>query len=523
MQYCIYLRKSRSDAEAEAHGEGETLARHERTLLDTAQRLNLNVTKIYREIVSGETISARPVVQELIRDVECGIWDGVLVMEVERLARGDTSDQGTIAKTFKYSETKIITPSKTYDPLNEFDEEYFEFGLFMSRREYKTINRRLQNGRMASIKEGKYVGNTAPFGYNRIKLEGQKGFTLEPNESSETVRLIFDLFTKGKLNSDGTFKRLGVSLIVRYLNSLQIKPLKNYEWTPPSVRGILENPVYIGKVVWNRRKTVKKMVNGERKISRPRSCGDIYDGMHEPIISIETWNLAQKYLKDNKMLPVPSKKAISNPLAGLVKCGKCGRNMIRRPYGQKYQDTLMCPSTACTNVSSQLSIVENYIIKALEELLVAYKVKFENDSNETDVLMQIKEKKKDIKKIENEIKTLESQMNNLYTFLEREIYSTEVFLKRSKTIGDSLEKANSIYNTLKLELEQSLNYKKNYENIIPNIENVIRLYKISESVAEKNELLKSVLDKIVYTKETRCIRKGDLNNFKIILYTKYDF
>ena len=175
MEYCLYLRKSRADIEAEAHGEGETLARHERTLMDYAKKHKLNITKIYKEVVSGETITARPVMQQLLSDVEKGIWSGVLVMEVERLARGDTIDQGLVAQTFKYSCTKIITPMKIYDPNNEFDEEYFEFGLFMSRREYKTINRRLQNGRVQSVKEGKWVGNKTPYGYKRIKLQGQKG------------------------------------------------------------------------------------------------------------------------------------------------------------------------------------------------------------------------------------------------------------------------------------------------------------------------------------------------------------
>lgn len=51
-QYLIYLRKSRSDLEAEAHGEGETLSRHEHTLLELAKRQHLNVTDIYREVVS---------------------------------------------------------------------------------------------------------------------------------------------------------------------------------------------------------------------------------------------------------------------------------------------------------------------------------------------------------------------------------------------------------------------------------------------------------------------------------------
>lgn len=60
MQYCIYLRKSRADTEAEARGEGETLARHEKALMELASKLNLNIVKIYKEIVSGESISARP-------------------------------------------------------------------------------------------------------------------------------------------------------------------------------------------------------------------------------------------------------------------------------------------------------------------------------------------------------------------------------------------------------------------------------------------------------------------------------
>ncbi|HBR31916.1 MAG TPA: recombinase family protein, partial [Clostridiales bacterium] len=115
-QYCLYLRKSRADLEAEAHGEMETLARHEKALLDLAKRMSLPITQIYKEIVSGETINARPVVQQLLSEVEQGMWSGVLVMEVERLARGDTIDQGVVARAFKMAGTKIITPVKVYDP-----------------------------------------------------------------------------------------------------------------------------------------------------------------------------------------------------------------------------------------------------------------------------------------------------------------------------------------------------------------------------------------------------------------------
>lgn len=180
--YCIYLRKSRADAEAEARGEGETLARHENTLLELARRQRLPISKIYREIVSGDTIAARPQMQQLLQDVESGTYAGVLVMEVERLARGDTIDQGIVAQAFKFSNTKIVTPIKTYDPSNEYDEEYFEFSLFMSRREYKTIKRRMQAGRAAAAREGKYVGNIPPYGYDRKKLRMILGILWYPTK-----------------------------------------------------------------------------------------------------------------------------------------------------------------------------------------------------------------------------------------------------------------------------------------------------------------------------------------------------
>lgn len=84
--YAIYLRKSRVDLEAEAAGSGDTLARHRNTLLELAAARQLSVSKIYEEVVSGDTIAARPQMQQLLSDVEAGRWEGVLVMEVERLA-----------------------------------------------------------------------------------------------------------------------------------------------------------------------------------------------------------------------------------------------------------------------------------------------------------------------------------------------------------------------------------------------------------------------------------------------------
>jgi len=357
----MYLRKSRADVEA------ETLARHEHALAELAGRMKLNLTDVYREIGSGETIAARPVMQQLLTEVEAGLWAGVLVMEVERLARGDTIDQGIVAQAFKFSGTKIITPSKTYDPDDEFDEEYFEFGLFMSRREYKAINRRLQRGRIAS-------STSVP-----------RRPTAMPVRNSNTTRATSSSRTRNRPPLSSWFSRstrpgrrgLGVSRIVRRLKDLKIPPQRGDVWTPPSVRDMLKNPVYIGKLRWNWRKEVRRGKNGEITVSRPRSTENLLlaAGRHEAIIEPEVFYAAQEYLDANHAPSVRDRGVVQNPLAGLVVCGKCGRRMQRRPYlKQGLPPHLICANTVCDTVSSGLATVEARILSSLRQWLEDYRL-----------------------------------------------------------------------------------------------------------------------------------------------------
>lgn len=522
MKYCIYLRKSRADVDAELKGEMETLARHERILVELSKRQSLNVTAIYKEVVSGETIASRPMMQRLLTEVEQGLWSGVIVMEVERLARGDTIDQGIMAQTFKYSNTKIITPNKVYDPNNEFDEEYFEFGLFMSRREYKTINRRLQRGRLSSVKEGKFVGNIAPYGYARRKLEG-KGFSLEPNrEEAEVVKMIYELYTKGELLPDGSFKRIGAALIARKLNTLGIKPRKIDAWVISSVRDILINPVYAGKIRWNWRPANKKIENGEIKIERPRSNEDnwvIVTGLHEPIIDNDTWELAQYYMKQNPPRPTTSKCEVKNPLSGLVHCGKCGRKMVRRPYGIRNDETLICAATSCDNVSSKLYLVEENILEALEKWLEDYKINWNIDNVSESVTNSIDLKEKALKKLEDDISKVKSQINNLHDLLEQGVYTSAMFLDRSKVLTERITEYEKNKVALALEIENEYKHEETKRSVVPKIQRVIEAYKMTNSPRLKNDLLKEILYKVVYTK----LKKGTKfvsSSFTLDLYPK---
>ena len=100
-QYLLYLRKSRKDRERELQtGDFDTLGRHRQTLLALARERGYHIAAIFEEVVTGDTILERPEMQKLLAAVETGQYAGVLVMEVPRLARGNTKDQGIVAETF---------------------------------------------------------------------------------------------------------------------------------------------------------------------------------------------------------------------------------------------------------------------------------------------------------------------------------------------------------------------------------------------------------------------------------------
>lgn len=485
--FAIYLRKSRKDLELKNY---DVLQRHRRILLDFAnsRKININEEDIYEEVVSGETIQDRPVVQELLKKIEAGYYKAVLVMEIERLARGNTIDQGIIAQTFQLTNTLIITPNKTYDTNNEYDNEFLEFGLFMSRREYKAISRRIQSGRVQSVKEGNFIGSVTPYGYDKEKLKNEKGYKLIPNDEAENVKLIFNLF----IESPGT------TTLAYKLNDLGLRSRTNSLWTSAMVRNILINRVYIGFVSWGKRAHVKKLNNNEINKSRPINNNYLEaKGKHEPIIDDITFYRVQELLKSTSVKKVPQEKVLRNPLSGLIKCGKCHTNMIRRPY-KNNDDTLLCKNKYCDNISSSLHLVESKLLELLEQQLNEFY--FYVDNYEKESIKSTKNYNLQISKIDTQINKLKNQQKKVCELFELEHYSLELFKERS---ADLITKINNLEEEkLKLKELSKNNIIERVTQYIPLLENCINTY-YDLDVEGKNALLKSLLKEVYYIKNSR--------------------
>ncbi|MDD3839955.1 MAG: recombinase family protein [Clostridia bacterium] len=506
---CIYLRKSRADEEAEKLGTGETLAKHKKTLFEVAKKLDLNIIKIHEEIVSGESLIHRPEMLELLKEVEQGLYDGVLVMDMDRLGRGNMQEQGLILETFKKASTKIITPRKIYDLQDEFDEEYSEFEAFMARKELKIINRRLQRGRVRSVEDGNYIGTLPPYGYEIYYIDRYR--TLSPHpEQAPIVRMIFDLYTN---------HGMGANKIANKLNELGYKTYTGKRWSSSSVLTILKNEVYTGKVQWRKKEYRKSDKPGQIKEVRtlPRNEWISVQGKHKPLIPQETYNKAQEIL--NKRSHVPYNTKISNPLAGLIRCGKCGASMVFRTYTRNRDPHIICYNrTHCSNKSSKFKYVERRLLKGLEEWLTSYKAEWDEVNTKRNFpsnnLLKVYEAA--LNKLNNKLKQLEKQKNNLHDLLERGVYDIDTYLERSQILAKRIDDTNHNIKNADQDLisaRERLNAKK---NIIPQVEKVLELYPKTQSPAKKNKLLKSVLDYAVYEKE-----KNQRNDeFTLVLYPK---
>ncbi len=481
---CIYLRKSRADLEAEERGEGETLAKHKKALLKIAKKQNLNIVKIREEIVSGESLMNRPQMLELLKEVEENQYDAVLVMDMDRLGRGNMKEQGLILETFQESKTKIITPRKTYDLSDEFDEEYSEFEAFMARKELKIINRRLQGGRVRSVEEGNYLGTRPPYGYLIKKLDN--GRTLEPHpKQAPIVEMIFNFYTK----------QIGAAMIANKLNQLGYKTYTGKEWDSSSVLTIIKNSVYTGMIKWK----------------------DIeVKGKHEPIIDKETFDKAQQVLKSRYHVPYQLVNGVTNPLAGLIKCDHCGASMVYRPYS-KQAAHLICYKSGCNSKSTRFEYVESRLINGLKHWLEQYKAQWQAHKpieEQSNNLFNIN--KSALSSLQRELYELEQQKNRLHDLLERGIYDEETFLERSNQLAERINQTRLSIKETKVNLQIEQERQQAEKNIIPKVQYVLDMYDKTDDAGQKNALLKTVLDKAVYRKEKH--QQGD--DFQLVIYPK---
>lgn len=596
--FIVYLRKSRSDEEVEKYIKAtnpditkeeldkEILKRHENQIQAYAKEtlgFKIPEKNIRREVKSGGELEEREVMKEVLLEIESPKKLGVFVVDIDRIGRPDALDTGLLIQAFELTETKILvaTPPKIWDLTDDFDRDYFEDSLRQARKFLNYTKTKMTNGRKTSVKEGKFIGRFAPFGYNKVKLKDQKGYTLEPNEDAKTVKMIFDMY----LNQD-----MGGMKIARYLNNQGIKAPEGGGWHDSIIRQLLKRKTYAGYVTYGNMTTIKTKKDGKVSKNRVKNADAlIVKGRHEPLIDEESFNIIQERLKKKAFKNVPDEEILQNPLAGLVKC-KCGWTMARRkqklsiaidvendidkkefssyitelkenknlmykdivelagisrnavsryfdanstafPKNSYYErlkevlgmddrydvlsgkkknykivHSLYCPNMTCDTVCSYIPELEAEVLRQLEKRLNKYSTFLDNYYQ--DEIKVTKDYKKEITHLEKEIEGLQGQIANACDFLERKIYTDEMFLSRVNALNIQIDQKQNKINEL-----QASDIKEEivqYEKSVPVLKTALKHYH-TFTIEEKNEFLHSFIEKIVYSK-TQKRTKWDLSS-----------
>lgn len=482
-EYLIYLRKSRADSESETIEE--VLARHEKQLQEFALRkLGYRIPEkdIYREVVSGETIEDRPQINLILHRIENKNILGVITIEPQRLTRGDMLDCGTIVHAFRYSNTLIMTPNKTYDLSDKFDRKFFEMELSRGNDYLEYTKEILLRGRVLSVQKGNYIGNIAPFGYDKAEIDGCP--SLKPNEDADYVRLIFDMY----VNQGKTYLQ-----IARHLDSIGVKPMYGEIWEKCSIRNMLKNEHYAGYVRFGGKKTEKIFEDGKvtkrRGIPAEKEDVIIAKGKQEALVTQEIFDAAQEKMNNNPRHQWDA--PLKNPLAGIFWCKKCGRAMKQHPYKHAKHRYECGNRVNCNTKSVKMDEIHDAIILALEnEKLPELEVHLKNNDGLSAAIQ-----KKQLDKMNAELEELQKQEEKQYDLLEKGIYSEDKFIERNKALIAEMESLKTKIFNAKKEIPKEVDYG---ERIVKLKDAIAALRSDDLTPQEKNVILKTIIDRIEY-------------------------
>ena len=291
----------------------------------------------------------------------------VIVFKLSRFARNAADTLKNLQLMQDYG-VNLICIKEGIDTSNATGKLMVTVMSAVAEMELENIHSQTMAGRQQKAREGKWNGGFAPYGYTI-----NKGVLEIVENEAKTVRYIYDLFVNENLGVMGVAKRLnaeGIKKVVRQNG-------KHDYFTADFIKKILDNPVYMGKIAYGRRKTEKvKGEHGKTRIVTEKDQSNIIlvDGLHQAIVAPELWNKAHSKRVDTGKRKEKLEQEHQYILSGLVKCPSCNQSMYGVPNRKKKPDgtyykisyAYKCRQTRNTN-GVPCSCAKQYNCKELDE------------------------------------------------------------------------------------------------------------------------------------------------------------
>lgn len=479
--------------------EGYSIDEQERLLRSWAEKNNYEVYKCYSDRgISGKDIKNRPALKELLKDAEEKKFDMVISWKINRISR-KLADVLKIVDILEKNDITFKSYSEPFETDTPAGKMQFQMMALIGEFERGTIAQNVKMGMCAKAKSGEWCGGRV-LGYDLVPIDSQEGAKRKKNrltineKEAEAVRFIFNEYVNGK----------GYKAISNQLNKLSYKTKKGNDFSVGSIREILTNPVYIGKVRYNVRQ------NWSEKRRRNINANPIItDGIHEPIIDEGLWDKVQAIMESKKGKPSRIYDG-EYPLTGILKCPKCGAGMVisrttnKLADGTKKRIAYYCcgawknkGTSVCNSNTIRVDKANEYVFNKLSELLSNEKMVetiVRNINKERH--NKINPAKKELERIDKELEKIDRKKIKLFEAYEEELISKEEFKERKDELNKRAKSLQEEKEPLLVTLSDDVSEEIPYEFIKSILENFSKVLTESATREQQKKLLHMIISEI---------------------------
>ncbi|EOU1122162.1 recombinase family protein [Clostridium perfringens] len=479
--------------------EGYSIDEQERLLEEWCKKNNYSIYKCYSDRgISGKDIKNRPQLKELLSDAQEKKFDMVISWKINRISR-KLSDVLKIVDILEENNVIFKSYSEPFETNTPAGKMQFQMMALISEFERGTISQNVRMGLCAKARAGEWCGGRV-LGYDLVPMENQEGakrrktkLTINENEA-EIVKLIFNEYSEGK----------GYKAITSKLNRLGYKTKRGNNFSVASIKDILTNPVYIGKVRYNVRQNWSEK---RRRNINPNPI--ITDGIHEAIIDEKLWDKVQAILESKQGKPARIYDG-EYPLTGILKCPKCGAGMVIMRTTNTLKDGTKrriqyyaCGNwknkgtSVCNSNSIRVDKANEYVFNKLSELLSNEKMveTIVNNINK-ERHKKINPAKKDLERIDKELEKIDKKKTKLFEGYEEDLISKEEFKERKDELNKRAKSLQEEKEPLLVTLSDDVSEEIPYEFIKSILENFGKVLTESATREQQKKLLHMIISEI---------------------------
>ena len=414
--------------------------------------------------ISGKSIAGRYELQQLLKDCEAGEFDEVLVWKISRLARKVIDLLGMVEK-FEKNGVVFRSFSENFETETPMGKFALQMMGAVGELERNTIVDNVKLGMAQRSRQGRWNGGIC-LGYkseavNPDNLKDTR-LVIVPEEAT-IVREIFSMYASGK----------GLRAIANSLNREGYKTKRGNTFDTASIKEIILNPLYIGKVRFNRYENWS-----ERKRKGKSENVILADGVHEPIITQELWDRVQAIQRSKAEKPMKNYEG-NYILTGLMKCPFCGATMVGTRTNNKLKDGTKkviryysCGAarskgaSVCGFHSIRADYAEEYVLKRINEVVTHPKLlKRLVDKVNTHKKEMVKPLQEELVVNKQAIEKVKANRDKYLNLFDEKLIDQELLAERLEELNQEFERQVKRQNELEASLKGCDSEELSYEYV----------------------------------------------------------